>query len=140
MSQIAQIFQDYLDQKDVKYTYYAPEGERNEAMRISFSGKNKDSIVVTFFFDASGDSINVKSFSVAKVPAEKLMDCYVVLNELNAEYRWVKFYIDSDNEITVSGDAIVEPGSAADECMEILVRYINIVDEVYPRIMKVIWA
>ena len=31
-------------------------------------------------------------------------------------------------------------GDAGDECLEIIHRYVGIIDEVYPRIMKVIWA
>lgn len=144
MGKIAEIFKAHLDNKDIKYTYYAPDENRNEAIKVAFSGDNAESISILFFFDKKDDgdttSINIKSFSIAKVPTDKLMNLYVALNELNAEYRWVKFYIDKDNEVTVSGDAITDEESAADELEEILLRYINIIDEVYPRIMKALWA
>jgi len=140
MGRIAEAFKAHLDNSGIKYSYYEPEEGRAEAIRITFGGKHAESITVTFFFDKDANSINIKCFSIAKIPAEKLMDIYVVLNELNAQYRWVKFYIDSDNEITVSGDAITDVATAGAECEEILVRYINIIDEVYPRIMKALWA
>ena len=140
MGRIAEAFKAHLDEKGIKYTYFEPEENRAEAIRISFSGENTDSIAVTFFFDKDASSINVKSFSIAKIPTEKIIDIYVVLNELNNEYRWVKFYVDDDNEVTVSGDAITDVATAGEECEEILFRYVKIIDEVYPRIMKALWA
>jgi len=140
MGKIADAFKARLDSRDIKYTYFEANENRNEAIKVSFSGKNADSISVMFFFDKNSDTINIKCFSIAKVPTEKLMNIYVVLNELNAEYRWVKFYVDDDNEVTVSGDAIADVATAGEELEEILVRYINIIDEVYPRIMKALWA
>ena len=140
MSKIADIFKSYLEQKDVNYSYFQPEEDRKEAIRVGFSGKNANDIRVLFIFDDNGTSVNVKSFEIAKSSSDKLMDIYVLLNELNYEYRWVKFYVDSDNEVTVSGDAITDEANAGEELFEILVRYIQIIDEVYPRIMKVIWA
>jgi hypothetical protein len=140
MSQAAQNFTSYLDSKGVRYDYHEATSERNEYVKITFGGKNAESVSTTFFFDSNGTSINVKSFSIAKIPSNKLMDMYVSLNELNAQYRWVKFYVDSDNEVTVSGDVIVDPSNSGTECYEIMIRYISIIDDVYPNIMKVIWG
>lgn len=140
MSLVAERIKAHFDAKEIRYDYYEPNESRNEAIRVSFGAKNKDSISLLLFIDEDGNSINVKSFSVAKVPENKLMDMYVCLNDLNNQYRWVKFYVDSDNEVTVSGDAIVDEASAGEECLEIVIRYIGIIDDVYPNIMKTLWA
>ena len=140
MSILAENFKKSLDQKGIKYTYFEATPDRNEALKISFSGKNAESIGLFFFFDSNGRSVNVKSFDIAKVPEAKLMEAYVLLNELNAAYRWVKYYLSENNTITVSGDAVLDEASVAGECEEILFRYLNIIDECYPKIMKLIWA
>lgn len=140
MSRVADIFKKFLDQKEIKYTYFEPQENRKEAIRIGYSGKNASDIQLLYFFDDNANSVNVKVFDIAKIAADKLMNVYVLLNELNCEYRWVKFYVDSDNQVTVSGDAITDEANAGEELFEILVRYIQIIDEVYPRIMKAIWA
>lgn len=140
MSLVAEKIKAFFDAKEITYDYFEPTESRNEAIRVGFNAKNKDSISVILIFDEDGNSINVKSFSVAKVPEDKLLDIYVCLNELNNQYRWVKFYVDSDNEVTVSGDAILDEDSAGPECFEIVIRYIGIIDEVYPNIMKILWA
>ena len=140
MSLVAERVKMFLDQKGVRYDYYERTESRNEAIKVGFKGDNADSVELYFFFDEDGNSVNIKSFSIAKVSSGKLVDMYVLANELNNEYRWVKFYLDSDNEVTVSGDAIISPETAGEECYEIIMRYVGIIDDVYPRIMKVIWA
>ena len=140
MSIAAINFKNFLEEKNLRCNYMEATEDRNEIITIGAGGDNAKEIELVFFFDGDGDSVNVKSFSIARVPADRLMDMYVKLNELNYEYRWVKFYLDKDNEVTVSGDAIINPDSAAEECFEILLRYHNIIDEVYPQLMKVIYA
>lgn len=140
MSYVVEKIKGFFDEKGVKYEYFERTESRDEALRFVYGGDNADTIKIILFFDEDGGSLNVKSFTIAKVPTAKLMETYVVLNELNTEYRWVKFYVDSDNEVTAAGDAIIDEATAGEECYEIVQRYVNIIDDVYPRIMKVIWA
>ena len=63
-------------------------------------------------------------------------NCYTC----NAKYRWVKFYIDDDNDICVRSDAILDEGTCGEECREIILRMIGIIDESYPVFMKARWA
>lgn len=140
MSYTADLIKNYFEAKSVRYDYFEPDENRSEAFKVAYRCENAESVSVFLFLDKDGCSLNAKSFSIAKVPAAKLMDVYVLLNELNEEYRWVKFFIDSDNEVTVSGDAIIDEATAGEEAYEIVQRYVGIIDEVYPRIMKVIWA
>lgn len=140
MSVLADLFKARLDEKQIRYDYFEATSERNEAIKITFGGKNAEKLSLFFFFDKNGYSVNVKSFEIARVPEAKLMEAYVLLNELNAEYRWVKFFLSEENEVTVSGDAVLDQSSVGTECEEILFRYLNIIDECYPKIMKVIWA
>lgn len=136
----AQSFCDKMNAKDVRYTHYEAEENRNECIRVSFNGEHGNTISFSFFFDADGTTVDLKVFTIAKVPDAKLMDMYVLLNNLNSEYRWVKFYLDSDNEVTASGDAVIDPPAAGEELYELMYRYLGIIDDIYPRLMKVIWG
>lgn len=134
-------FINTLEEKKIKFSHYPPQGERTtEVVKIDYSGKHGNDLSFTFFFDPTGDTVNVKMFSICKVGEEKLMNMYVTLNEINYEYRWIKMYMDNDNEVTASGDAIINPETAGEECFEILLRYLSILDDAYPRIMKALWA
>lgn len=130
-----------LEEKGIKFTHYPPEGQRTtEAVKIAYTGKHGNNLNFIFFFDSDGGSVNVKVFEICKTDEEKIMNMYVTLNEINCEYRWIKMYIDSDNDVTASGDAIVNPDTAGNECFEILLRYLSILDDIYPRLMKALWA
>ena len=140
MSKCADLFKAHLDEKKIKYTYFEATGEQNETIKISTRGKNASSISLFFFVDKDGHSLNIKSFEIAKVPEGKLAEMYALLNQLNHEYRWAKFYLDEDNDVTCEGDAILCEANAAEECFELLICFVDIIDVVYPELMKVIWG
>ena len=73
-------------------------------------------------------------------PAEKTSDMLVVCNSLNMRYRWLKFYLDKDNDIMIEDDAIITTETAGDECFELLIRTAGIIKEVKPFILKAIYA
>ena len=130
-----------LEEKEVVFTHFPLEGERTtETVKISCTGNHNNEISFFFFFDSDGRTVNVKAFEICKPEEEKLMNMYVVINQIHCDYRWVKFFIDGENEVTFSGDAIVNEATAGEECFELLIRYISIIDEVYPTLMKAMWA
>ena len=75
-----------------------------------------------------------------RVPEEKLADVIFLCNELNAQYKWITFYVDKDGDVVLHDDAILSVDSAADEAFELLIRMLKIGDEVKPTIMKAIYA
>ena len=111
-----------------------------ETVRIPFSLENNVRVKVIFFFDDNNQTVNIKVFSLCQVKVEKLMDMYVLLNQLNYEYRWVTFYLDQDNEVTLSGDAVVDVATAGAELKQLCGRFLSIIEDIYPRLMKVIWG
>ena len=113
---------------------------RAEYVRIPFSTESNVPVKIIFFFDDNNQTVNIKVFSLCQVKVEKLMDMYVLLNQLNYEFRWVTFYLDEDNEVTLSGDAVVDVETAGAELKQLCGRFLDIIDQVYPRIMKVVWG
>ena len=135
MNTAIKFFTDHMDAKGVKYTVT---GEKS--VRVRFSGDNMPSIPVTFFFGDDGRDVTVHVFSIAKVPEEKVGNACFACSNLNAQWRWVKFYLNSDNEITASLDAVIDPYTTGEECFELLIRTTDIVDKAYPDIMKMLWS
>lgn len=65
-----------------------------------------------------------------------------LLNEWNREYRYICFTVGGDGELIGMYDV---PLSITDECLggvafEMIIRMPQIVDDVYPEIMRAIWA
>lgn len=90
----------------------------------------------------SGETGEYCSFYLVyeRVPEDKVADVIFTCNELNAEYKWVTFYVDKDNDLVIHDDAILSVESAAEEAFELLVRMLKITDDLRPRIMKAIYA
>lgn len=70
----------------------------------------------------------------------KETEALVTCNKANKQYRRVKFYADDDFNIAVSADAILSGGSCGSECPKMVLRMIDIVDEMYPAFMKALWG
>lgn len=135
MTDAALLFMGFLDQKGIKYS--SSETDSGSAVvKIGYSGDNFQNQQFIFFFDSDSHAVNIKAFSVCKVHENKLAEMYKTLNNINSNYRWVKYYIDKDNEVTLSGDAVIDLETIGDECFELLIRFITIHDEAYVEIMK----
>ena len=133
MNNAANRFTNTLLEKEIKYRILA-----ENRVLISIAGDN-GKYDFQFIFGEDEKDVALKVFSLAKVQEEKLAEGYKLCSELNAKWRWVKFYIDSDNEITAEIDAVIEPMTTGDECFELLLRTLDIVDKSYPEMMRLIW-
>lgn len=139
MVQTAVIFTKYLDSKGKKYDYEERPG-KSDVVEIRFSGDNWNSIPIRFFFDKDETAVAVRCFSICMYNQNKLAAGLLKANEINNEYRWVRFYIDDDNEATAAIDAVITTETCAEVCYELMIRMLNIVDDVYPEFMKACWS
>ena len=124
-----------MDREDISYT------EQDErVLKIVYNGDNLETIPVYVFFDKDGDPyVQFKCWNIAnfKTNREKGID---VCNQLNHEYRWVRFYIDNDNDVVADIDAVIDEDTCGDVCFSLVGRVVSIVDEAYPTIAKARWA
>lgn len=134
MSSSLQFFSEYLDAKEIKYSV-----EDSNRLSVFLRGDNMSTIRTIFVFGNDGKDVAIRIFSVAKVPKDKLFKFYFVCSELNSKFRWVKFYVDDDGELTVAHDAVIDPYTIATECFELLMRICHIIDQAYPLLMKILW-
>lgn len=100
-------------------------------------GENTDVKVISFFED---HIVSNRVWGIAKVPENKLADALFLCNQFNDQYKFMKFVIDDDYEITLQTDAIVDGDTAGKEAFSLVIQMIGIVDETYGKFMKLIWA
>lgn len=115
-----------LDREKLIYT----KDEEKKKVTLSYNGDNFKSLKFVFLFDDDGESVAIRVWSIEEFTAAQLSDAYEFCNRMNNDYRWLSFYIDSDNELTARVDAILSQPSVADECLELLRRTVRIVDKV----------
>lgn len=137
MNSAAKSFCDYLEQRNVKYNT-----PRSDVVSVGYAGNNCPSIRLNFIFGEDGRDVEIVSTGIVRIPKEdtdKLFSALMGCSALNSHYRWITFYVDDDNEVIARDDAVIEPHTTGEECYELLLREVGIIDKAYPEIMKVIW-
>ena len=133
MNKYTQLFTKLLDAKDFNYETH----EATDASFVTFPYKGKS--IACIFSGDNGEYFSLY-LSYEQIPEDKYADVLILCNELNSTYKWVKFYIDKENNFCLDNDAILSEATAAEEAFELLVRLINISDEVKAPLMKAIYA
>ena len=131
----AEAFKAMLDSKEFVYDISQRD---NGGTMIGIVVSNRRTC---FFFDGDDNGCHVAVRTIFdRCPAEKLGDVLIVCNALNAQFRWLKFYIDKDNDIMVEDDAILTPETAGEECFELLARTAGILDKAKAELMRAIYS
>ena len=134
MNTCAEMFVAALNAKELNFN--VNETEDAVYVRVPFDGR-----VTHVIFDNRDNGVHVALRTVfEKCPADKVPDLLVACNALNVQYRWVKFCIDNDNDIMVEDDAIVSPETAGEECFELVIRTAQIINDVKPTLMRIIYS
>lgn len=127
---------NYFQGQGIKY-----QEVQENAIRMRFDADNAGAVELVIFFDDSGDRhIHFLSPGIAKVSDDKFVPALMVANKLNGQYRWAKFSISDENRFDCEADAILDENSCGDECLELVIKLVKIVDNSYPEIMKVVWG
>lgn len=109
--------------------------EKVDVLDFPWEGKNLKCI----FTGDEGEYLSLYYY-LEVAPEDKYADVLMVCNGMNAKYKWVKFYIDSDNDITLQDDAILNINNAGDETLELIVRMIDILKNTKPAFMRAIYS
>lgn len=131
MLRYKQIFTQYLDIKGVNYTE-----PREDVVKVVYSSNNLSSIPVFAFFDKDGDNMaEFKCFDIINMK-DKESAGILACNELNTNYRWVKFYLDEDADIICDADMIFNEANCGEVCENIMDRMADIIEKSFPTFAK----
>ncbi len=119
-------FEAKLKKEKYKYTV----GKDGDMIYLNFNGDHYKGLSFSFIFDDDGESVALRVFSIEEFSPAQLPQAYEFCNRMNNEYRWLRFHIDSDNELTAGMDAVITSENAGDVCCELLQRAVGIVDDV----------
>ena len=97
-------------------------------------------VAIHVIFDEDGESAQILTSPIASVPAEKTAKLLLTLNECNHKFRWIKFYLDDDNDVIADGDVLFDEQNVGAACIEIVMRTASIIDDAYSDIMTGIWS
>lgn len=117
---------EFYTKKGIKYEL----DEENSRMSLKYKGNNFNSLIFSLIVDEDGTTVAFRTFSIMQLKESELAAAYEFCNRMNCMYRWVRFYIDSDNELTAAMDAVVDMETIGEECYQLLARMVSIVDGV----------
>lgn len=113
---------------------------REDLLMIGW-GFSGGSIRIFFNFDESCTHVHLEGIDFIKVPEEKYDAIYKTLNECNDQYSHVKFVLDTeDGHIAARDDDIIQLESCGEECFELMIRMVKVVEDAYPKFMKALYA
>lgn len=142
MLQATRIMLRYFDQKGMKYADDIDTTKNGkDVVRVTYRADNVDKIVFKIFVDPDADNVAIRVWSIAKANNNNQYAALTMaLNKVNNDYRWYRFYLDDDNEVTAAADAVVDLNTIGAVTHELIARGVNIIDEVYPSLMKALWS
>lgn len=128
-----QLFMEFLDENDIEY-----DDLDDGLLKIEFGGDNLKSIDVVVLFEEDNPDVSVTSFSIGNFQ-NNYESGLRVCNEMNKEYKWVRFYLDNDADVVANIYTTVDEYDCGDYCITAVKRLIDIIDEAYPNFMRALW-
>ena len=127
-------FLDVMKREKHKYNYMGINEDGDEQINVSFSGDYMDTIDVKIFFDEDLDAVSMRSWRVINFKSSDMAKVLALVNELNNEYKYVKFVVDEED---LSVDAEIDcplrdDANAGEIAYDALYYIVMIVDEAYP--------
>lgn len=133
-------FANAMDARGLKYDRIT-DFER-PFFKVNFGGGDFafNHLCINIVFDSDGESAQFVTGAVVSVPTEKTAQMLLAINKNNCNFRWVKFYLDKDNDVICEADAILDASGGGKECVEVVMRMASIVDDAYGDYMRAIWG
>lgn len=123
---------------DLNYT--VEETEKLSFLQAGLASKRGIPAPMRFLSADDDNDVAIRVCPVVRVPEEKKLQMLELINDFHNRFRYIRFYLDSDNDLTVSYDLPVKAESIGESAVEIFARFSQILDTVYPEIMRTIWS
>lgn len=124
----------------VKIKYRTQHVGKQWEVVLGISGKANSYQIKFICKDGSKNDVAMRVFTLARYPDEHKRDAYPLLASLQRKYRFIKFTLDKAGDINLEYDMPSCTESTGKSAVEMVVRTMKIVDEVYPEIMRSVWG
>lgn len=126
-----------LDKENINYTVHT-ESTSSEKSDVLFINNNGDNMRQTLLL-AINDCDAQFYLRIAEVPETKRNLITKEINKLNCKYRYIKFYLEDDGKLNATTSFIFNNCCVDYICMGMAINILQIADECYPSIMKIVW-
>jgi len=124
------IFAAYLDEQGVLYDVNPDTG----SITIGYACENVDGLFALVRFDDDSPIATIVSWDLGNVGTDpaNIASAILACNDMNGTYRWVKFYVDGDNDIAARIDSYIDESTCGEMCLAYVKRLIEVMDAAYP--------
>jgi len=126
---------EYFDSKDLTIKLV-----EEDLIKSSWGFDGGDMDIFVQFID-DDERAHVEGINFIKVPMEKRDRIIPIINQVNSEYCFVKFVLNTNSgQICARLDTILGTEKRGEVCYELVMRTLNVVEDAYPQFMKAIWS
>ena len=131
-------FEQALDMRDLTYQEF--EGQVTAGVEVGFNLYNLRDLKTYFWFQPDGETVHVTTNSIAWVPEDRRERALEAVNEVNLRWRWASLFVEEGN-IVAAADILLVDDFVGELCVDFLLRrFIAVVNDVYPLLMRRLWA
>lgn len=124
-----QSFLDAMDTEKILYTYHGLDSDKDDWVEVVYSGDYCDEIDIDVYFSSAEDRASFRFWRVIEFDREDYADILFAVNQLNADYKWIKFVVDmSDYSVSAESDVLFPAGDAGAICLESLDQIVSVAD------------
>lgn len=89
--------------------------------------------------DDGKSDVAVRIFGLAHYPDHRRSVALPILNEFQRKYRFIKLTLDKSGDVNLEYDLPACQSNVGASCVELFLRIMKIVDEIYPDLMRSVW-
>lgn len=124
-----QMVLDTLDEADFNYDYAVLNDDAGSEIIMVPMGSSENPIDIYLIF-RDGESIGIRVWDIIAFEDADMVNVLMACNTLNADYKFVNFYVDtSDNTVTCKMDIIHRESNVGDIVFEATLRMANIIQD-----------
>ncbi len=127
----------------VNMHYNVEDMEDVNILSAGYGIENGSTITIKVFSQDDDNDVAVRVYGILhNVAEERIPKIMKVINQCNQKFRYFKFVMNDDNDVSVEYDFPVEASdyTLGQEVVEILMRMMHVLDECYPVLMRAIWS
>jgi len=123
-----------------KLKVFTDEVGESSQVWLQFAIDNGGTYRIRFISSDEDNDVSIRVFSLISLKGDQRVRILPALNFINNKYRFVKFVCDKDGDVNVEYDYPVQTINPAASAEEMVRRFVNIIDEAYPVLMKAMWG
>ena len=135
----AKAFCAALDEADIVYTCKGLDSDGDDMIEIEMTSEEAPDYTLSYIFSADCQDTYLRIYYLIDVPEEDLAAALLTCNELNYDYRFARFYLDTtDNTVTLAMDILHTEETSAELMLQATIYACSLYEIGYNALAEVI--